>query len=286
MQVKGSKRTLIPHATLRMARTLLITLVVSGATVGQPNIALADDAIGSGNGDLFHSKGWVRPEIYKKAVKPSDQEKPGSSKSTTASPSGKSKAAAQKKRSVSKRSRKVARRSSSKLRQAARSPVRKKARPASTRRVPPTLAKRMDRTAKQSVNLQHYAIKVASLGIDFLTVPKGRFAGEAQETVTGGEARIRWIASRSCLAKRLRAAIQYVALNFGRVRVNSTCRGRRHNRRVGGARRSWHLKGRAADIRVFGNIRNTARYLRRVVGGYKHYGGGLFHIDTGPRRRW
>jgi hypothetical protein len=25
-------------------------------------------------------------------------------------------------------------------------------------------------------------------------------------------------------------------------------------------------------------------YLRSTVGGLKHYGGGLFHIDTGPRR--
>ena len=24
----------------------------------------------------------------------------------------------------------------------------------------------------------------------------------------------------------------------------------------------------------------------RKAGGLKHYGGGLFHIDTGPRRRW
>ena len=61
---------------------------------------------------------------------------------------------------------------------------------------------------------------------------------------------------------------------------------RRHNRRVGGARRSWHLTGNAADIRIWGNVRAAARYLRSVAGGYKHYGGGLFHIDTGPRRSW
>jgi hypothetical protein len=24
----------------------------------------------------------------------------------------------------------------------------------------------------------------------------------------------------------------------------------------------------------------------KLVGGLKHYGGGAFHIDTGPRRTW
>jgi uncharacterized protein YcbK (DUF882 family) len=84
----------------------------------------------------------------------------------------------------------------------------------------------------------------------------------------------------------LHAAINHVARYYGRVRVNSTCRSRRHNRRVGGAPQSYHLRGHAADIRVFGNVRAAARYLRRVAGGYKHYGGGLFHIDTGPKRSW
>ncbi len=107
-----------------------------------------------------------------------------------------------------------------------------------------------------------------------------------KQSVTGGSARVQWVASSRCLAGRLKAAIHYVARNFGRVRVNSTCRSRSRNRRVGGARRSWHLGGRAADIRVFGNVRAAARYLRRIAGGYKHYGGGLFHIDTGPRRNW
>ena len=36
--------------------------------------------------------------------------------------------------------------------------------------------------------------------------------------------------------------------------------------------------------RVHGNVRSALAYLRGAVGGLKHYGGGLFHIDTGPRR--
>ncbi|MEO1265311.1 MAG: hypothetical protein AAFV26_06375 [Pseudomonadota bacterium] len=40
------------------------------------------------------------------------------------------------------------------------------------------------------------------------------------------------------------------------------------------------------DLRVFGNIGLAARILRSAAGGYKHYGGGLFHIDNGPKRTW
>jgi uncharacterized protein YcbK (DUF882 family) len=39
---------------------------------------------------------------------------------------------------------------------------------------------------------------------------------------------------------------------------------------------------------VFGKFGKVLAFLRknRVVGGLKHYGGGLFHIDIGPRRTW
>jgi uncharacterized protein YcbK (DUF882 family) len=70
------------------------------------------------------------------------------------------------------------------------------------------------------------------------------------------------------------------------VTVNSTCRSTARNRAVGGAGHSYHLTGNAADIRIRGNIRAAAVYLRGAAGGFKHYGGGLFHIDTGPHRSW
>ncbi len=122
-------------------------------------------------------------------------------------------------------------------------------------------------------------VRTASLG------PTPIPSTEPPRSATGGGA-IHWKASASCLDSNLRAAIEHVAANYGKVRVNSTCRSHRHNRRVGGARRSYHLSGNAADIRVFGNVRTTLAYLRSAVGGLKHYGGGLFHIDTGPRRRF
>jgi uncharacterized protein YcbK (DUF882 family) len=57
---------------------------------------------------------------------------------------------------------------------------------------------------------------------------------------------------------------------------------------VGGARHSYHLSGSAIDFRIHGNARAVHAYLssNRSVGGLKHYGGGLFHIDVGPRRTW
>ena len=130
-------------------------------------------------------------------------------------------------------------------------------------------------------------VRVASLGNSFkYAVRKKKIQSKPKlKSITGGGG-VTWVARSSCLTGRLKSAIYHVAKNYGRVRVNSTCRGRKKNRRVGGAKRSWHLSGRAADIRVWGNVRGASRYLRRIAGGYKNYGGGLFHIDTGPRRSW
>lgn len=99
---------------------------------------------------------------------------------------------------------------------------------------------------------------------------------------------VSWSASQGCLNSTLRSVVHQVAARYGSLRVNSTCRSRARNRRVGGARHSHHLGGNAVDFRVFGNVRAVASFLRShsSVGGYKHYGGGLFHIDTGPRRSW
>lgn len=106
---------------------------------------------------------------------------------------------------------------------------------------------------------------------------------EPPKSLSGG-GNISWVASAGCLASNLRSVISHIAQSYGGVRVNSTCRARAHNRRVGGAPRSYHLSGDAADIRISGNVRAAYAYLRSAVGGLKHYGGGLFHIDNGPRR--
>lgn len=99
---------------------------------------------------------------------------------------------------------------------------------------------------------------------------------------------IRWAASSGCLNGTLRSVVAQVAASYGSVTVNSTCRSRGHNARVGGARKSHHLTGNAVDFRVRGNVRGVYAFLRSHggIGGIKHYGGGLFHVDTGPRRSW
>ncbi len=107
------------------------------------------------------------------------------------------------------------------------------------------------------------------------------------KSVAGGGG-IRWVASAGCLNGTLRSVVAQVAASYGSVTVSSTCRGKSHNRKVGGAPKSHHLTGDAVDFRVRGNVRAVYAFLRShgSIGGVKHYGGGLFHIDTGPRRSW
>lgn len=127
---------------------------------------------------------------------------------------------------------------------------------------------------------KHKGVRVAALGNSYYPQPK------PSKSLTGGS--VKWAASSACLDSSLRAIVYQVAANYGPLRVNSTCRSHRHNRRVGGAPRSKHLSGNAVDFRVFGNVRAVYAFLRSSggVGGLKHYGGGLFHIDTGARRTW
>ena len=122
------------------------------------------------------------------------------------------------------------------------------------------------------------ATQVAALGP--ATLPKKK------KSLTGGK--VRWVANAGCLNGTLKSIVYQVASKFGPVTVSSTCRSKKRNRRVGGAKRSWHLTGNAVDFRVHSNHRAAYAYLKShgSIGGYKHYGGGLFHIDVGPRRTW
>ncbi|MFM9943286.1 MAG: D-Ala-D-Ala carboxypeptidase family metallohydrolase [Hyphomicrobiaceae bacterium] len=122
-------------------------------------------------------------------------------------------------------------------------------------------------------------VQVASLGGSYVPKPA------TGPSLSGG---VTWVASSGCLNSTLRSAISTVASNYGKVTVSSTCRSHSHNARVGGAPKSHHLTGDAADFRVHGNYGAAYAYLRSngSLGGVKHYGGGLFHIDTGPKRSW
>ncbi len=97
--------------------------------------------------------------------------------------------------------------------------------------------------------------------------------------------------STSCFPKRLRKLLKKVSAHYGRkLHITSGYRSHRHNRRIGGARRSQHLHCTAADFYVPGvNKYALARYLKRLPGrgGVGTYGGNrIVHLDVGPRRTW
>ena len=119
-----------------------------------------------------------------------------------------------------------------------------------------------------------------------LSASKSDADDRPRRSLSGGS--VNWTADAGCLTGTLRGVISSLASNFGPVTVNSTCRSTSRNASVGGARKSYHLQGEAADFRVHGNVSAVYASLRDngSVGGLKHYGGGLFHIDTGPRRSW
>ncbi len=82
----------------------------------------------------------------------------------------------------------------------------------------------------------------------------------SKKSLSGGK--VSWSASSGCLDSGIKAVLYAVASNFGPLTVNSTCRSKGHNRSVGGAPKSKHLSGDAADFRVFGNVRAVYAYLR------------------------
>jgi hypothetical protein len=147
----------------------------------------------------------------------------------------------------------------------------------------------------------HPPLLLASLGrdsmpmsfpLDATPVPEPKTAGleplDPAKLPPLSRSGIEWRASADCLATPLRAVLADLTANFGPFRVNSTCRSKRHNARVGGATRSYHLTGNAVDFRISANAKDVLAFLAKKgsVGGLKHYGGGVFHIDTGPRRTW
>jgi hypothetical protein len=108
------------------------------------------------------------------------------------------------------------------------------------------------------------------------------------ETIDGAERTERSgrVVSDSCVPQALKRALADVEATFGAVSITSACRSRSQNEAAGGAPRSLHLSGQAVDFRVSGTPSAVQAMLTRHpdVGGLKHYGGGLFHIDTGDRR--
>ena len=93
------------------------------------------------------------------------------------------------------------------------------------------------------------------------------------------------------LNRRLNGMLYTISNHFGAaVTVVSGCRSYAHNRRIGGARESWHLRCMAADFRVKGvspgSVYQYAKSLRGRggVGSYCH--DSFIHLDVGDRREW
>ena len=93
------------------------------------------------------------------------------------------------------------------------------------------------------------------------------------------------------LNPRLRRLLAVVSRHYGRsLVITSGCRSARHNRRVGGARRSMHLHCKAADFKVPGiskaSLRRYVSTLRGRGGVGTYCGRNIVHLDVGPRRSW
>lgn len=93
------------------------------------------------------------------------------------------------------------------------------------------------------------------------------------------------------LNRRLNGLLYTISNHFhSPVTVVSGCRSRAHNRSIGGARESWHLRCMAADFRVQGvNTGSVYRYAlslpgRGGVGSYCR--DSFIHLDVGDRREW
>lgn len=70
------------------------------------------------------------------------------------------------------------------------------------------------------------------------------------------------------------------------IRVLSWCRCVRHNRAVGGALDSYHMRGLAVDFVVKGlTPAQVQTLLMDHEGGMGSYSG-FTHLDLGPKRRW
>ena len=95
----------------------------------------------------------------------------------------------------------------------------------------------------------------------------------------------------SGLNHKLVRLLRKIESHYGRkVLITSGCRSKARNRKVGGARRSFHLKCMAADIKVAGISKGSlVRLVRRLKGrgGIGTYcRNSIVHVDVGPKREW
>lgn len=82
--------------------------------------------------------------------------------------------------------------------------------------------------------------------------------------------------------------LEKIREHFGRrMDINSGCRCHMHNRAIGGAPESWHIRGRAADVEVDGIKPSLVAEAAVQYGasGVKNYSEWT-HIDTRTGHHW
>lgn len=104
-------------------------------------------------------------------------------------------------------------------------------------------------------------------------------------------ASLRARAKVSCLPYELKGIIADISSHFGKkVVISSGHRSKRHNARVGGVKRSFHLTCEAVDLKVPGVSKyKVAAYAKSLSasGGVGTYcRNHIVHIDVGPKRSW
>ena len=85
--------------------------------------------------------------------------------------------------------------------------------------------------------------------------------------------------------------LEGLAKTFGRpLRINSAYRAPGYNRKVGGAKKSVHMEGKAFDVRwPVGSFSERIEFIQLVIdAGFTGIGtyNGFIHCDLGPKRCW
>jgi zinc D-Ala-D-Ala carboxypeptidase len=82
-------------------------------------------------------------------------------------------------------------------------------------------------------------------------------------------------------------ALEAMRAIVGPLKINSGHRCRRHNKAVGGARASMHVRAMAVDISLAGHDRKILALAARKAG-FRGigYGRTFLHVDLGARRAW
>lgn len=74
------------------------------------------------------------------------------------------------------------------------------------------------------------------------------------------------------------------------ILITSGCRCQAHNRKIGGASNSYHVQGKAVDIKASSVTVDSLHAAAEKISEFANGGIGRYkahiHVDIGPKRRW